>query len=96
MVTLSPKISIVGCGNVGMRFAYAAIIRGSARHLVLVDIDRMRTEGEVLDLTAGAPFISPVQIQEGEYSDIYGSDIVVVAAGRNQAIREDTPGSRTG
>lgn len=83
MANLSPKISVVGCGNVGMRFAYAAVIRGLARHVVLVDIDRMRTEGEVMDLTAGAPFISPVKIQEGEYSDIYGSDIVIVAAGRS-------------
>ncbi|MFA5116718.1 MAG: L-lactate dehydrogenase [Candidatus Omnitrophota bacterium] len=81
---LRPKISIIGCGGVGMRYAYALIMKGLARQLVLVDKDKNRLEGEVMDLSHGAPYISPVEIIAGEYSDLAGSDLVVITAGRKQ------------
>lgn len=56
MKELRPKVSIVGCGNVGMRYAYALMINGLARLIVLVDIDQNRLEGEVMDLSHGAPY----------------------------------------
>ncbi|HOU35669.1 MAG TPA: L-lactate dehydrogenase [Candidatus Omnitrophota bacterium] len=84
METLKPKISIIGCGNVGMRYAYAAIIQGLARQIVIVDLDRKRLEGEVMDLSHGAPYISPVDVRAGEYADIKDSDLVVITAGRKQ------------
>jgi L-lactate dehydrogenase len=79
-----PKISIIGCGNVGTRYAYALIIRGIARQIVMVDIDHKRLEGEVMDLSHTAPYTSPVSIIAGTYDDIADSDIVVITAGRNQ------------
>ncbi|MFH1854552.1 MAG: L-lactate dehydrogenase [Candidatus Omnitrophota bacterium] len=81
---LRPKVSIIGCGNVGLRYAYAMTIRGLARQIVLVDIDRKRLEGEVLDLCHGAPYTSPVEIVAGDYPDIENSDLVVVTAGKKQ------------
>ena len=84
MTNLKPKISIIGCGNVGTRFAYVLTIKGLARHIVMVDIDKKRVEGEVMDLSHGAPYISPVKIDAGDYPDIKDSDIVVITAGRNQ------------
>ncbi|MGE5309083.1 MAG: L-lactate dehydrogenase [Deltaproteobacteria bacterium] len=84
MKSLRPKVSIIGAGNVGMRFAYAAMIRGLARQMVIVDIDRRRLEGDVMDLSHGAPYVPPVEIVAGDYCDIEGSDIVVITAGRNQ------------
>jgi L-lactate dehydrogenase len=81
---LRPKVSIIGCGNVGMRYAYALIMKGLARQLVLVDRNRDRLEGEVMDLSHGAPYISPVDIIAGEYRDLEGSDLVVITAGRKQ------------
>ena len=39
MPELFPKISIIGCGNVGMRYTYALMIKGIARKIVLVDLD---------------------------------------------------------
>ncbi|MBY9007522.1 MAG: L-lactate dehydrogenase [Candidatus Lokiarchaeota archaeon] len=84
MKNLKPKISIIGSGNVGMRYAYALIIKGLARNLVMVDIDKKRLEGEVMDLSHGAPFISPVDITSGDYPDIENSDIVVITAGLGQ------------
>ncbi len=87
MQDLRPKVSIIGCGNVGIRCAYALMIRGIARQIVIVDIDRRRLEGEVMDLSHGAPYISPVEVVSGEYADIAHSDLVVITAGKKQ-----TPG----
>jgi L-lactate dehydrogenase len=81
---LKPKITIIGCGNVGVRCAYAIIIKGLARQLVLVDRDTKKTEGEAMDLAHGAPFVSPVEIYAGEYPDTAGSDIVIITAGAKQ------------
>ena len=84
MQRLKPKVSIIGCGNVGIRYAYALIIKGVARHLVLVDLDRKRADGEAKDLSHGAPYYSPVEITAGGYPDIAGSDLVVITAGMKQ------------
>ncbi|MBD3254893.1 MAG: L-lactate dehydrogenase [Candidatus Lokiarchaeota archaeon] len=81
---LKPKISIIGCGNVGVRFAYALTIKGIAREIVMVDIDKKRLRGEVMDLSHGAPYTDPVKIIAGDYEDIENSDLVVVTAGKNQ------------
>lgn len=84
MDSLHPKISIIGAGNVGMRYAYALMVRGLARQIVLVDVNRPRLEGDVMDLSHGAPYVSPVQVIAGEYPAIAGSDMVVITAGKNQ------------
>ncbi|MDD5347821.1 MAG: L-lactate dehydrogenase [Candidatus Omnitrophica bacterium] len=84
MEHLKPKVPIIGCGNVGMRFAYALMIRGIARQITIVDLDRDRLEGEVMDLSHGEPYTSPVAVVAGDYPDIEGSDLVVITAGRKQ------------
>ncbi|MDD5644593.1 MAG: L-lactate dehydrogenase, partial [bacterium] len=84
MAGLKPKISIIGCGNVGIRCAYALIIKGIVREMMLVDLDRKRAEGEAMDLSHGAPYINPVEIFAGGYSDIRDSDIVIITAGAKQ------------
>jgi L-lactate dehydrogenase len=84
MDDLKPKVSIIGCGNVGMRYAYALMSRALARQIVIVDLDRKRLEGEVMDLSHGAPYIPAVEITAGDYPDIKNSDIVVITAGSKQ------------
>lgn len=84
MAGLNPKVSVIGCGNVGVRYAYALAITGSAREIVLLDADRKKMEGEVMDLSHGAPFIPPVEIRAGDYADLAHSDIVAITAGRRQ------------
>ena len=81
---LKPKVSIIGCGNVGMRYAYALIMQGLVRSLVITDLDKKRLEGEVMDLSHGAPYVSPIEIIAGDYSDIKDSDLVVITAGKKQ------------
>jgi L-lactate dehydrogenase len=81
---LKPKISIIGAGNVGIRYAYSLMMAGFARSIVIVDIDAKRVKGEVLDLASGLPYVSPVEITAGDYKDIAHSDVVVVTAGKKQ------------
>jgi L-lactate dehydrogenase len=81
---LKPKVSIIGCGNVGMRYAYALMIKGVARQITLVDYDMQKAEGEAMDLSHGAPYAHPVNVVAGTYKDIAGSDLVVVTAGKKQ------------
>ena len=82
---LKPKVSIIGCGSVGMRYAYALIMKGIARSIVITDLDRKKLEGEVLDLSHGAPYVSPVEVVAGEYPDIRNSDLIVITAGKKQS-----------
>jgi L-lactate dehydrogenase len=84
MENLRPKVSIIGCGNVGMRYAYALMIKGIARQITIVDLDKKRLEGEVMDLSHGEPYISPVKVSAGDYPDLVGSDLVVITAGKKQ------------
>ena len=44
MKNLKPKISIIGCGNVGMRYAYSLIIKGLTRNLIMIDIDKTKSD----------------------------------------------------
>lgn len=84
MKSFTPKVSIIGCGNVGMRYAYSMIIKGIARELVLVDYNIKKAEGEAMDLSHGAPYVSPVKIYAGGYQDTANSDLAVITAGRGQ------------
>jgi len=84
MSELFPKISIIGCGNVGMRYTYALMIKGIARKIILVDLDKKRVGGEVIDLSHSTPFTSPVEVIAGDYSDIKDSNLIVITAGKKQ------------
>ena len=84
MVELHPKVAIIGGGNVGIRYAYALMIRGLARHIIIVDIDMNKVQGEIMDLSHGIPYTSPVKLEVGTYEDIKDSDLVVITAGKNR------------
>jgi L-lactate dehydrogenase len=84
MNKLNPKVSVVGAGNVGTKFIYALMIKGLARQIVLVDQNRDKAEGEVLDLGHGAPYVPSVELVAGDYKDMKGSDVIVVTAGKKQ------------
>lgn len=80
----SSKVGLVGVGMVGASFAYALMQRSLANELVIVDADTARAEGEAMDLNHGLPFVRPMQISSGDYPDLAGAAVVVVAAGANQ------------
>ena len=79
------RLAIIGAGAVGSSLAYASLIRGSAREVVLYDIDAARVEAEVLDLAHGTPFTGSSSITGGADLDVVaGANIVVVTAGAKQ------------
>ncbi len=77
----SRRIAIVGAGAVGATLAYALMIRGQADELVLIDVNRDKAEGEAMDLRHGLPFVRPVDVHVGDFSECAGADIVVITAG---------------
>ena len=79
------KVTVVGAGSVGASTAYAALIRGSARHVALYDIATARVEAEVLDLAHGTQFTGSSDITGGsDISVVEGSHVVVITAGAKQ------------
>ncbi len=78
------KIGIVGCGFVGATAAYALVLRGTGREIVLVDRNQARAEAEADDLFHAVPFAKPMSIRAGDYADLAGARVVIVAAGVNQ------------
>lgn len=83
---MNNKVVIIGCGNVGMAYAYAILNQRSyVNKLVLIDMNKERTMGEVMDLNHCLPYApSKISINIGDYSDCSDARIVVIAAGANQ------------
>ena len=81
----STKLTVVGAGSVGSSLAYAALIRNSAREVVLYDIATARVNAEVLDLAHGTPFVGSSRITGGSDIELVAdSDIIVITAGAKQ------------
>ena len=79
------KLTVVGAGSVGASTAYAALIRGSARHVALYDIATEKAEAEVLDLAHGTQFTGSSDVVGGsDISVVEGSHVVVITAGAKQ------------
>lgn len=81
------KVVIVGCGNVGMAYAYSLVNQQTyIDELILIDIDEDKIIGEVMDLNHSIPYCpTKINIKTGKYEDCYDARIVVIAAGSNQA-----------
>ena len=75
------RVAVVGCGNVGATSAYALMLAGHAREVVLLDKDERRAEGEAMDLQHAAALARPVDVWAGDWKDAAGAAVVVVAAG---------------
>ena len=80
------KVVIIGCGNVGMSYAYALLNqRTYVNELALIDLNQERVEGEVMDLNHCLAFSpSKMKIKVGTYSDCQDASLIVIAAGVNQ------------
>ena len=75
------KIGIVGCGMVGSSSAYALVMSGVGREIVLVDLNHKRAEAEANDLYHAVPFAHPLTVRAGDYSDLAEAGVVVIAGG---------------
>ncbi len=75
------KIGVVGTGMVGATAAYALVMRGVGREVVLVDKFAKRASAEADDILHAVPFAHPLRVVAGDYADLAGCKAVIVAAG---------------
>ena len=78
------KVGIVGSGFVGATAAYALVMQGIGRHVVLVDKNTDRAAAEANDIAHAVPFASPINVRSGGYSDLAGCRVIVLCAGVGQ------------
>lgn len=78
------KIVLIGDGAVGSTFAYTLLVRGLVNELAIIDVNRDKVEGDVMDLNHGLMLAHPMKIKVGDYSDCAGADIIVITAGSAQ------------
>ena len=83
--TLGYKVSIVGCGKVGMTTAYSILHDGMVNELLLVGRNKDKIVGEQLDLEHGLSFLHHARVDAtDDFADIKNSDLVIVTAGAAQ------------
>jgi L-lactate dehydrogenase len=75
------RVAIIGAGKVGATFAYGLLMSGVANDIVLIDSNRAKAEGEVMDLEHAQAFAPPTRIAVGEYGDCADASVIVVTAG---------------
>lgn len=78
------RVGIVGVGAVGQACAFALVLRGSCREIVLVDKTAERATAAATDMRYGAPLSPIVEITGGDWSDLAGADVVLICAGVNE------------
>ena len=78
---MSRKITIIGAGSVGSTIAYTLSNDDIASEIVMIDVNKEKVEGEVLDIIQGTCFRDPISIVAGDYEDAKDSDIVIITSG---------------
>lgn len=78
---MARKITIIGAGSVGATIAYNLSQDDVASEIVLIDVNKDKVQGEVMDIIQGTCFRDPIAITAGEYEDAKDSDIVIITSG---------------
>lgn len=78
---MSRKITVIGAGSVGATIAYTLSQQSIASEIVLIDINKDKVEGEVMDIAQGTCFRDPISIVAGDYEDAKDSNIVIITSG---------------
>mmetsp|Transcript_15638 Transcript_15638/g.21402 ORF Transcript_15638/g.21402 Transcript_15638/m.21402 type:complete len:428 (-) Transcript_15638:229-1512(-) len=81
------KVSIVGCGQVGLAAAFAILNQGTTNTLAITDINADRVDGEVKDLRQGSAFYGGSRariVGSTDYAVTADSDLAIVTAGAAQ------------
>ncbi|MGR3367661.1 MAG: L-lactate dehydrogenase [Sagittula sp.] len=78
------KLGIVGAGMVGSAAAFACVMRGAASEIVLVDLNKARAQAEAEDIAHAVPFSGSARVAAGDYDDLTGADVVILACGVSQ------------
>lgn len=78
------QVGIIGAGSVGSATAFALMMRGVARKITLIDMNKDRAWAEATDIAHAAPFAYANKVKAGDYKDLCGCEVVIVTAGANQ------------
>lgn len=79
------KVTIVGCGAVGMGCAICLLTQHVTVDLVIFDLMADKLKGEMLDLQQGSLFLHGARISSGDDFEVTaGSKIIIVTAGARQ------------
>jgi L-lactate dehydrogenase len=78
---MSRKVTVIGAGNVGSTIAYTLSLGTIASEIVMIDINKDKVEGEVIDIVQGTSFREPISVIAGDYEDARDSDIVIITSG---------------
>ena len=79
------KVVLVGNGFVGSSYAFSMINQGICDEFVIIDLDKKKVNGDVMDLNHGSVYgPSPMKVKAGEYKDCEDADLVVICAGAAQ------------
>jgi L-lactate dehydrogenase len=78
------KVGIVGIGAVGAATAMAIVLRARVRELILINRNRARAKAVATDMHYGVPLSPLVRVADGEYSDLAGAGVTIIAAGVNE------------
>ena len=82
------KVTIIGAGSVGATIAYTLSGENIASEIVMIDINKEKVEGEVMDIEQGTCFRSPVSLTAGDYADAKETAEILLE-GRNIPLYED-------
>ncbi|GEK90012.1 L-lactate dehydrogenase [Alkalibacterium putridalgicola] len=78
------KIILIGDGAVGSSYAFALINQNIGQELGIIDVNREKAEGDVMDLNSALAFTAPKKIYVADYEDCHDADLVVFTAGASQ------------
>src|SRR5712672_1262852 len=78
------KIGVIGAGAVGSAALLSLVVRGSAREIVVLNRGRKRARAVATDLRYGAALSAVVDVHDGDYPDLAGASLVMIAAGINE------------
>ncbi len=76
------KVILVGCGMVGMSYAYAMLNQNTCDELGLIDYVEEKAEGEAMDLNHSLAYSNGhMKIWHAKYEDCADADVVTISAG---------------
>jgi L-lactate dehydrogenase len=78
------KVGIIGCGFVGSSAAYAMALKGTPSEIVLLDLNKKLAQAQAEDILHATPFSHPVRVAAGDYPQLEGAGVVILACGVGQ------------
>lgn len=82
MISKNRKVAIVGTGLVGSSTAFSLITQGVCDEVVMIDINKEKALGEVMDLKHCIEYLNRnTKIKVGSYEECKDVDIIVITAG---------------